>query len=402
MVLKKRFLSSRREEIIEDLYNQLRELETKYRKLYEGSPEMYRTINTDGLIIDCNQAYIDNLGYTTKSDVMGHSVFEHTADKSIEFMRQSFREWQLVGHVRNKEVWLKRRDGSTFPALVNATSLLDNEDHLVGSNTVITDLTEVYASREKLQAANEALKKAQEIRDDFIRVAAHDLRTPIQPILMAAEMARRNEAQRDLAIDIIVREARRLKQLANDLLDLSRIETGSVRYEMKNVPASDIINEIVEEAKLSVYDSNDPLLSGRGPSQQAPVAISSHCLHPEGLQLKIDRSKIVQALMNIVNNSIKFTRQGQISIESRLNENKEYEIKITDSGPGIPPEVLPRLFEKFATKSPDKKLIKDQGTGLGLFICKSIISAHGGTVSAMNSAPNNGATFVVRLPLALN
>ncbi|HKU49698.1 MAG TPA: PAS domain-containing sensor histidine kinase [Nitrososphaera sp.] len=402
MVLKRGFLSSRREEIIEDLYNQLRELETKYRKLYEGSPEMYRTINTDGLIIDCNQAYIDNLGYTTKSDVMGHSVFEHTADKSIEFMRQSFREWQLVGHVRNKEVWLKRRDGSTFPALVNATSLLDNEDHLVGSNTVITDLTEVYASREKLQAANEALKKAQEIRDDFIRVAAHDLRTPIQPILMAAEMARRNEAQRDLAIDIIVREARRLKQLANDLLDLSRIETGSVRYEMKNVPASDIINEIVEEAKLSVYDSNDPLLSGQGPSQQAPVAISSHCLHPEGLQLKIDRSKIVQALMNIVNNSIKFTRQGQISIESRLNENKEYEIKITDSGPGIPPEVLPRLFEKFATKSPDKKLIKDQGTGLGLFICKSIISAHGGTVSAMNSAPNNGATFVVRLPLALN
>ena len=85
-------------------------------------------------------------------------------------MRQSFREWQLVGHVRNKEVWLKRQDGSIFPALINATSLYDNNGHLVGSNTVIIDMTEMQASRQRLQEANEALKKAHEIREDFIRL----------------------------------------------------------------------------------------------------------------------------------------------------------------------------------------------------------------------------------------
>lgn len=388
--LKRGFLSSRREEIIEDLYNQVRELETKYRKLYEGSPDMYRTIDIDGFIIDCNQAYVDNLGFTTKSDVIGHSVFEHTAEQGIDAMRQSFREWQLVGHVRNKEVLLKRRNGSHFPALINATSLYDNEGHLVGSNTVIIDMTEMHASKQRLQEANEALKKAHEIREDFIRVAAHDLRNPIQPILMAAEMARRNTAQRDLALDIIVKEAKRLKQLANDLLDVSRIESGVVQYEKRKVLASDVVNEIIEEAKLSVGDGNDG----------STVSIDGQILHDDTVAIDVDRNKIIQALSNIVNNSIKFTKQGMISIESRVNEHKQFEIRVTDSGPGIPDEVLPKLFEKFATKTPDKSSVKHQGTGLGLFICKSIIAAHGGSVDATNNGAVRGATFVITLPLS--
>jgi PAS domain S-box-containing protein len=391
MVLRKGFLSSRREEVIEDLYNQVRELETKYRKLYEGSPDMYRTIDIDGFIMDCNQAYIDNLGYATKKDVLGHSVFEHAADQSKEAMRQSFKEWQLTGHVKNKEIWLKRIDGSVFPALINATSLHNNDGLLVGSNTVITDLTEIHGSRARLQEANEALKRAQELQEDFIRVAAHDLRTPIQPILMAAEMARRKTDQRDLALDIIVREAKRLKQLANDLLDITKIESGTAQYDMKRVRAADIMDEIVEEAGLSI--------EGDSKGGEAPVIIVGQTLHPDGVVLNVDRSKIIQALLNIVNNSIKFTKEGQISIESRRTEGNEFEIRVIDSGPGIPAEVLPRLFEKFATKSPENGAAKSQGTGLGLYICKSIITAHGGSIRAMNNGAMPGATFVVALPI---
>jgi signal transduction histidine kinase len=304
-------------------------------------------------------------------------------------MRQSFREWQLVGQVRNKEVWLKRRDGTTFPALINATSLYDNEGRLVGSNTVIIDMTEMHSSRQRLQEANEALKKAHEIREDFIRVAAHDLRNPIQPILMAAEMARRNTNQRELALDIIVKEAKRLKQLANDLLDVSRIESGVVQYEKRKLLATDLVNEIIEEAKLSAGDGSG--ING--------VSIAGQMLHGSDLVLDVDRSKIIQALSNIVNNSIKFTRQGTIAIESRVNEQEQFEIRVIDSGPGIPEEVLPRLFEKFATKTPDKSSVKHQGTGLGLFICKSIVAAHGGSVTATNNGAVRGATFVITLPL---
>ena len=389
LAIKRGFLSSRREEVIENLYNQVRELETKYRKLYEGSPDMYRTIDIDGFIIDCNQAYVDNLGFTTKSDVIGHSVFEHTAEQSTDTMRQSFREWQMVGQVRNKEVWLKRRDGTTFPALINATSLYDNDGRLIGSNTVIIDMTEMHSSRQRLQEANEALKKAHEIREDFIRVAAHDLRNPIQPILMAAEMAKRNMDQRELALDIIVKEAKRLKQLANDLLDVSRIESGVVQYEKRKLLATDLVNEIIEEAKLGAGDGN-----GR-----SGVSIAGQMLHDSDLVLDVDRSKIIQALSNIVNNSIKFTREGTIAIETRVNAQKQFEIRVIDSGPGIPDELLPRLFEKFATMTPDKSSVKHQGTGLGLFICKSIIAAHGGSVTATNNGAVRGATFVITLPL---
>jgi PAS domain S-box-containing protein len=392
LTLKKGFLSSRREEIIEDLYNQVKNLETKYRKLYEGSPEMYRTIDIDGNIIDCNQAYIDSLGYVTKSDVVGHSVFEHTADQSIVAMRQSFKEWQLVGHVRNKEVWLKRCDGTVFPALINATSLYDNDGHLVGSNTVITDMTEIQASRQRLQEANQALKKAQEIREDFIRVAAHDLRNPIQPILIAAEMAKRNMTHRDQALDIIVKEAMRLKQLANDLLDVSRMESGVLLYERRKVLAAELVKEIVEEARLSANCHAD--------AQDAGVTINNSIQHNDGLAIEVDRSKIIQALSNILNNSIKFTKHGQVNVTSRVNQHNQFEISISDSGPGIPQEHLPKLFEKFATMSPDGNSRKDHGTGLGLFICKSIVMAHGGSVTAANNGAVRGATFVVTLPIS--
>jgi PAS domain S-box-containing protein len=391
LAFKKGFLSSRREEIIEELYNQVKNLETKYRKLYEGSPDMYRTINMEGNIVDCNQAYVDNLGYATKSEVVGHSVFEHTADQSIAAMRQSFTEWQMVGHVRNKEVWLKRRDCTVFPALINATSLYDNNGVLVGSNTVIIDMTEMHASRQRLQEANEALKKAQEIREDFIRVAAHDLRNPIQPILLAAEMARRKPAQSDQALEIIVKEALRLKQLANDLLDVSKIESGVAQYDKRRVLAAELVEEITDEARLSIESRRD--------GQNPEVSITSHIQHDYDLAIEVDKSKIIQALSNILNNSIKFTKHGQVNVTSSVNGRNQLQISVSDSGPGIPEELLPRLFEKFATQIPDGSSRKDHGTGLGLFICRSIVIAHGGTVSATNNGTAQGATFVVVLPI---
>ncbi|HJS81493.1 MAG TPA: ATP-binding protein, partial [Nitrososphaera sp.] len=181
--------------------------------------------------------------------------------------------------------------------------------------------------------------------------------------------------------------------LANDLLDISRIESGTIQYDMKKVLATDIMDEIIEEAGLSVDSDNKN-------SQDTSVTIVGQSLHPENLELNVDRSKIIQALLNIVNNSIKFTKQGQIAIESRMSEGNEFEIRVIDSGPGIPTEVIPRLFEKFATKNPGNGFTKDQGTGLGLYICKSIVAAHGGSVKAMNNGAMPGATFVVSLPMA--
>jgi PAS domain S-box-containing protein len=401
--IKRGFLASRREEIIASLYEQVRALETRYTKLYEGSPDMYRTIDKDGFIIDCNRAYIENLGYSSKGEVIGHSMFEHTAEETLMAMRQSFEEWQKNGRVTNKEVRLKKKDGTTFPALINASTLHDDNGKIIGSNTVITDMTEINKTRHQLQEANEGLKKSQEQREDFIRIAAHDLRTPIQPILGMAELGLRDPSYQKEALSIILKEAKRLKQLANDLLDVAKIESGAgLQFNLKKVKATDVINEIIDYAKLCVIKE----IEGSNKNNDArPVRIVDSLLHDDNLMLEIDRDRIVQALTNVMDNSLKFTEEGQIKIETAMPNGSHFlELTISDTGAGIPQEVLPKLFQKFATKTPNNpgKKFHSQGTGLGLFISRSIINAHGGEISARGNSDSKGAAFVIRLPIPSN
>jgi PAS domain S-box-containing protein len=382
----KRFMSSRREEVIEKQYYEIKALESKYQRLYDDSPVMCRTINTEGIILDCNQSYIDNLRYASKSEVIGHTIFEHTPEDKMALKRESFEEWRKTGTVRNKEVWMKRKDGTTFPAMINASNLYGANGVLVGSNTVITDLTDNYKARMELEKSNE-------MRQDFVRIAAHELRTPIQPILMCAEAARRGMVSQTEALDIIVTDARRLKKLADNILDVSRIEGGRLSFEFVNLGINEIINEVVTSAQSLV--ANQSKMSG-----SKTVEIGANLT--QDVQLSLDRMRIVQALSNIVTNSLKFTKEGRISLETEIISSKKMvEIRISDTGIGISQNILPRLFEKFVTESSTGSSNK-HGTGLGLFITKSIILAHGGEISATNNTREgnvvSGATFVIRLP----
>ena len=394
-VTKRGIFGSRREEVIETLYNQVRELENRYKKLYEGSPSMYRTIDIHGFIIDCNQAYADTLGYSTKSEVIGHSLFEHVAPESTDAMHNSFKEWQLRGAVKDKEIFLKRKDNSIFAALLNATSLYDDNNNLVGSNTAITDMTEMQRTRQQLQEAFEQLKEAQKLKEDFIRIAAHDLRTPIQPILIMAEMAKSNPAHLDEALTIIVREAKRLKKLADNLLDLAKIENGSLSCDLRKIRVNEILNEVVENGRINMHVSNNDMKNQNEPSVVQIVAELD-----QDIELQIDRERLIQALSNLIGNAMKFTKDGQITVRTHiLAEKGIFEIKISDTGEGIPQEILPKLFERFSSKGPSHHSGGQNGTGLGLFITRSIVRAHGGDIIAYNNSTGRGATFLVTLPI---
>ena len=126
--------------------------ELDFRKLYEDSPVLQRTINKDGIIINCNYAYAKHLGYT-KDEIIGKSLFDHTAEKSLYAMRKTFQMWKKTGTIINREIWFKRKDGTEFPVLLSATNIYDKNDKLIGSNTVITDITEIYNSRKKIEAS---------------------------------------------------------------------------------------------------------------------------------------------------------------------------------------------------------------------------------------------------------
>jgi signal transduction histidine kinase len=239
-------------------------------------------------------------------------------------------------------------------------------------------------SNKELAAANEKLKESDKIQKEFINVAAHELRTPIQPILGLSEVLRskiKNKDEYEL-IDIISRNAKRLQHLTEDILDVTKIESQSLQLQKEKFN----LNEVI----MSVLADYENLI---GKIKDVKVSLISY----GDFLVEADRGRLNQVISNLLDNAIKFTQKGSIVISSARkdnNDNNNVIISIKDTGIGIDPEIMPRLFSKFASKS-------FVGTGLGLFISKSIIEAHDGKIWAENNPDGKGATFTFTLPLSL-
>jgi signal transduction histidine kinase len=267
--------------------------------------------------------------------------------------------------------------------LIRWSSTLDNE---VKRRT--KELDEVNKSlaesNKRLAAANEQLKVHDKMQKEFINVAAHELRTPVQPILGLSDILLSKKGdikQYKEILDTIRRSAKRLQRLTEDILDVTRIESESLQLRKQTINLNEVIRGIIAEYEKQSKKVNNVSLN----------FISKDEVFVEG-----DRERLSQVFENILNNAIKFTKEGNINITVQTNkdssEGKEAIIIVKDTGTGIHPEILPRLFTKFATKS-------FAGTGLGLFISKSIIEAHGGRIKAENNKDGRGATFYFSLPL---
>lgn len=289
--------------------------------------------------------------------------------------------------------------------LIKWSSSLDNE--------VRRRTAELKESNERLALANEQLKIQEKMQKEFINVAAHELRTPIQPILGLSEILRSRVTKgtgyqgQDL-LDIIIRNAKRLQRLAEDILDVTRIESQSLKLKKERFNLNQIVSQIVEEYRNQIQKAGSELGSENSKMDIRLVVVPNK----DDIIIEADKGRLVQVISNLLSNAIKFTRQEEkegdkkpwrekqvktilIMIE-KDDQKKEVIVSIRDGGVGIDPEVFPRLFSKFASKS-------FEGTGLGLFISKSIIEAHGGKIWAENNESGNdgsrGATF--RFSLAL-
>lgn len=243
-----------------------------------------------------------------------------------------------------------------------------------------SDLNE---SNYKLMRANESLKIKDEAQNQFINVAAHELRTPIQPILNAIYLMQSSDlssSKKNQYIDIIKRNTEKLGRLAEDILDVTRIESDTLRLMMERLNLCDLIQNIVEEYKRNIqFIYKELVVNYESPSKTIFV--------------KGDRLRLNQVLLNLLDNSGKFTKKGSITVTTTVISNK-VQVTVKDTGVGIHPEIFPKLFSKFVTRS-------DRGTGLGLFISKSIIEAHGGKIWAENYSQKQGggAVFNFTLPL---
>src|SRR5215213_9282577 len=274
------------------------------------------------------------------------------------------------------------------------------------SKAGVLSYVSMFESLWKQTELYEKLKGNEKMQKEFINIAAHELRTPIVPILSLSELLYSNakkvgqqlhiqEEQQKEMLEIILRNANRLHQLTEDILDVTRIESQILQVRKERFNLNDIILSIVEHYREQIANSN------------VKVMYESR----NGITLvEADRQRMTQVISNLLDNALKFTQEGTVtvSIIERKDEGDgagggeaEVVVSIKDTGTGIDPELMPRLFTKFATKS-------YHGTGLGLFISKSIIEAHDGKMWAENNNDNNnsnsdrkhkGATFYFTLPV---
>ncbi len=263
-------------------------------------------------------------------------------------------------------------------------------------------INEINKSKHKLEYANKKLKISDKKMKEFVNIAAHELRTPLQPIISYNMLAKRGMIDKDEALDVIDKYSKRLQNLSADLLAVGKIESGSLLSNFEKLSIKDLILDTVE----SVIKSQPELI--RGPKK---ILVDLNSKDLDSCNISADKQKVTQLLTNLLNNAIKFTEQGDIRIEgniiflsnnssnhSDIKKHKSIQIKIRDTGMGIPKDILPNIFEKFVTKG--IKVGKDlkQGTGLGLFICRSIVKLHKGKIFAYNN-DDKGATFVIELPI---
>jgi two-component system, OmpR family, sensor histidine kinase VicK len=264
--------------------------------------------------------------------------------------------------------------------------------------------TELYEqlkeSKKQGDEAHEKLKSNEKMQREFINIAAHELRNPVQPILGLIEILRtkiRAEKKEEITIgkndndddiiDVIIRNATRLKQLTETILDITRIENQSLILYKEEFCLNEIILYAIADARTQLPKEQMENIKFVLESEDGPADLA--------VAIVADKQRITQVISNLLDNAVKFTKHGSILIRTNRkkdNNGDEIVVSIEDTGSGITAKVLPKLFTKFATTS-------QTGTGLGLYICKNIVEAHGGRIWGENNRDSRGATFAFNLPI---
>ena len=284
---------------------------------------------------------------------------------------------------------LKEPKAEEFSEAIEFVVFSNSKASIESSKSFFELLWNERIQQEKLKEY-EKLKEADKMKTEFINVAAHELRTPIQPIIGLGEVLRSrntlNPQEYNEHLDIIIRNAKRLQQLADDILDVTKIESQSLKLKNERFDLQELVAAIVNEYSQLIIKSNKNV--------KLEYRLKQEQKNTSSFFVYADRVRISQVLSNLLINAIKFTNEGDIIVTGEIHDGNKNSIvvRVKDNGAGIDSEILPQLFAKFASKS-------FQGTGLGLFISKSIIEAHGGKMWAENNSDGKGATFYFSLPL---
>ncbi len=372
-------------------------------------------IDRTGIIL-----YLKDSEYVSKNvfGVRFQSFLQSLGPETIRTMSSGFK-LGLQGHSGSEEISINGKssfvytpillEGNQFGVLyiiapytqvAEVTTLVENQKNLsilliiaIGASAVTAavvilqwnkNLEKTIAQRTALlREANEQLTVHDKLQREFINIAAHELRTPLQPILGLSQILESKFGEGSEEMKVIARNARRLERLTQDILDVSRIESGALSLNIQTIDLDEAISSVIIDYRNNIAD-----VIRTENTKKEKVKIN---YEPKKLMVKGDKERIQRIISNLINNALRFTKEGEIIVKTQVIDGFVQTI-VKDTGTGIDPEIMPRLFQKFVTKS-------EKGTGLGLFISNSIVQAHGGTMWAENNAGGKGATFTFTLPL---
>ncbi|CUR52535.1 putative Histidine kinase [Nitrosotalea devaniterrae] len=363
----------------------------KYKNIYEESPVLQRTVNTNGIILECNQAYVKNFGYS-KEDVLGKSLFDHTAEKSIDNMHKTFETWKKSGRVENIEIWFKRKDGTVFPGLISANNIYDDKGKLIGSNTAIRDISEIYQAHsvlgdhERQRIQLDELKKMDATKEEFYMMVAKECQIPIEPIKKYAKTLSGTSlgsltAKQSEAVNEIYDNAARLEQLMRDIIDVQKLNSNTMEFKKEKFNVDSFMNEVIESCMPMMGEKKIEFVNST--STKKPITS--------------DKIRLNDVFYNLIQNAVDFvpTTGGKIEINAK-EEGDSILFHVKDNGIGILEKRKDSVFKKFYQVDISFKR-KYGGSGFGLVICKGIIENLGGKIW-FESKEGEGTTFYFSVP----
>jgi PAS domain S-box-containing protein len=361
---------------------ELRHSEVKYRRLFEAARDGILILDAStGKIRDANQFLAAMLDYS-KEELLGKDLWQIGLFRDIEASRAAFRQLLERGCISYSHLPLQTKDGRQVE--VEFVSNVYPEDSKPVIQCNIRDITErAHLERAKVQA--EALADLNRRKDEFLAMLSHEIRNPLAPImnavqLLSLEQANETSLQRQ-ARGIIQRQVIQLKNIIDDLLEVSRITTGRVRLRKENLDLRGIVSHAVDMVRPQIEERQQVFTASQG---------------SEPIWVHADSLRLGQVVVNLLTNATKYTNVGGHIGLTVQQEGGEAVLRVRDTGIGIEPELLPRVFELF-TQSERSLDRSHGGLGIGLTVVRRLVEMHGGSVE-VHSALGRGSEFIVRLP----
>jgi PAS domain S-box-containing protein len=364
---------------------ELRASEARFRTITDAMPQMVWSALPDGYHDYFNRQWYDYTGLPQgETDGERWADVFHRDDQPLAWAR--WRHSLETGEDYEIQYRLRHHTGEYRWVLGRAVPVRSERGAIIRWLGTCTDIHEQRLAQDSLQRSERALREADRRKDEFLAMLAHELRNPLAPISTASNLLLMSPSDPALVHavgGVIARQVRHMTELVDDLLDVSRVTRGLVQLEMEAVNLKDVISSAIEQAR--------PLIDSRRHALRTRLPASA-------LWVSGDRTRLTQIFTNLLNNAAKYTPEGgELDLDAEATDT-DVAVHIRDSGQGIEPGLLPRIFDLFTQgeRSPDRS---QGGLGIGLALVNSLVALHGGDITAKSEGNNLGATFTVRLSL---